>query len=219
MEGRRDSSASGVADETPGPASILAGVPRLIPPAVADGTLARIPQPVIELSDCALRPWVPADAPAVVAAYSTPDIQRWHVRSMTDDEAGAWIGSWSGRWDQGTDGGWAIARGTALLGQIGLRQLDLPDGLGHLSYWLVPEARGHGVASRALRALSAWAFDRLGLHRLEVSHSTLNRPSCRVAEKAGYRLEGTKRSEALHTDGWHDMHLHAQLADEARPGD
>jgi hypothetical protein len=29
---------------------------------------------------------------------------------------------------------------------------------------------------------------------------------------AGYRLEGIKRSEALHGDGWHDMHLHARLA-------
>jgi [ribosomal protein S5]-alanine N-acetyltransferase len=194
-------------------------VPRLIPPAIADGTLARIPQPVIELSDCALRPWVPVDAPAVAAAYATPDIQRWHVRSMTDDEAREWIGSWSGRWQQGSDGGWAIARGRVLLGQISLRRLDLLDGLGHLSYWVVPQARGHGVASRALRALSAWAFDHLGLHRLEVSHSLLNRPSCRVAENAGYRLEGTKRSEALHADGWHDMHLHARLADDARPGD
>jgi hypothetical protein len=36
-----------------------------IPPAIADGTLARIPLPVIGLSDCALRPWMPADAPGL----------------------------------------------------------------------------------------------------------------------------------------------------------
>jgi [ribosomal protein S5]-alanine N-acetyltransferase len=33
-----------------------------------------------------------------------------------------------------------------------------------------------------------------------------------VAAKAGYKLEGTKRSGLLHADGWHDMHLHARIA-------
>jgi RimJ/RimL family protein N-acetyltransferase len=59
--------------------------------------------------------------------------------------------------------------------------------------------------------VSRWAFA-FGLHRIEVHHSTRNPASCRVAERAGYPLEGTKRSQALHTDGWHDMHLHARLA-------
>jgi RimJ/RimL family protein N-acetyltransferase len=44
-----------------------------------------------------------------------------------------------------------------------------------------------------------------------VQHSTVNAASCRVAERAGFALEGTKRSEAWHTDGWHDMHLHAKI--------
>ena len=39
----------------------------------------------------------------------------------------------------------------------------------------------------------------------------------RVAEHAGYPLEGTKRRESLHRDGWHDMHLHARLAGDPQP--
>ena len=53
--------------------------------------------------------------------------------------------------------------------------------------------------------------NRLSLHRIEVQHSTANPASCRVAERAGFPAEGTKVSEALHTDGWHDMHLHARI--------
>lgn len=34
----------------------------------------------------------------------------------------------------------------------------------------------------------------------------------RVAEKAGFALEGTMLSALIHTDGWHDMHVHALLA-------
>jgi len=63
----------------------------------------------------------------------------------------------------------------------------------------------------------AWVFGELQLHRLEVAHSTLNPASCRVALNAGYQFEGTKRGEGLHTDGWHDMHLHARLADDEPP--
>ena len=51
----------------------------------------------------------------------------------------------------------------------------------------------------------------VGLHRIELEHSTLNKASCRVAVKAHYLAEGTKRSSGLHADGWHDMHQHAQV--------
>src|SRR5665647_312441 len=89
------------------------------------------------------------------------------------------------------------------------------EGLAEVSYWVLPAARGHRVATRALRTLSTWVFDELNLHRVELAHSTLNPASCHVAENAGYTLEGVKRSESLHTDGWHDMHLHARLIDDA----
>jgi [ribosomal protein S5]-alanine N-acetyltransferase len=60
--------------------------------------------------------------------------------------------------------------------------------------------------------LIAWTLDSAGLHRLELAHSTTNTRSCRVAARTGFRHKGTKRQEALHPDGWHDMHLHARLA-------
>ena len=106
---------------------------------------------------------------------------------------------------------------SGLLGQISLRRLDLAEGLAEVSYWVTPAARGHRVAPRALCALSAWLFDHLRLHRVELAHSTMNAASCRVAGHAGFPLEGTKRGESLHRDGWHDMHLHARLAGDPRP--
>jgi RimJ/RimL family protein N-acetyltransferase len=175
-------------------------------------------QPVLEVSDFALRPWRASDVAAVIQAYSEPSIQRWHVRSMTEDEARAWIESWSARWSRESGGGWAIASTpSGLLGQISLRRLDLTDSIGEVSYWVVPAARGHRVATGALRALSGWLFDAVRLHRLELTHSTRNPASCRVAGNAGYIFEGTKRREALHADGWHDMHLHARLIDDPLP--
>jgi RimJ/RimL family protein N-acetyltransferase len=193
-------------------------VPRLVTPAIAPGSLARSRQPVLELDGLVLRPWRASDAPAVVEAYADPGIQRWHNRSMTGlEEAQAWIGSWLGRWAQESGAGWAIDGPAGLSGQVSVRRLDLAEGLAEVSYWVVPAARGNRVAPRALCALSAWLFDQPRLHRVELAHSTLNAASCRVAGHAGFPLEGTKRRESLHRDGWHDMHLHARLAGDPRP--
>lgn len=192
-------------------------MPRLIQPTVATGGLARRSQPVLKADDFVLRPWQVPDAPAVAEAYAEPGIQRWHARSLDVEEAREWIGAWPERWARETGASWAIADESGVLGQIGLRRLDLTDGLGEVSYWVLPAARGRRLAARALCALSEWVFDELGLHRFELAHSTLNEASCRVAGRAGFAYEGTKRSEALHADGWHDMHLHARLSDDPRP--
>jgi len=108
-------------------------------------------------------------------------------------------------------GSWAVVRAQALVGRVTLTRLMLEGGQAEVTYWTVPVARGTGVAPAAVEAVAAWAFD-LGLQRLELQHSTQNSASCRVAEKSGFALEGTKRRAGLHQDGWHDMHLHARLA-------
>jgi RimJ/RimL family protein N-acetyltransferase len=182
---------------------------------VAAGGLARLDQPVLAGEGFVVRPWRESDAPAVAAAYRDPGIQLWHARSLTLEEADAWVAQWPGRWQEESGAGWAVAD-DEVLGQISLRTIELAEGLAEISYWVLPAARGRRLAARALSVLSGWAFDVVGLHRIEVQHSTRNAASCRVAERAGYSAEGTKRSQALHADGWHDMHLHARVADDPR---
>jgi [ribosomal protein S5]-alanine N-acetyltransferase len=62
--------------------------------------------------------------------------------------------------------------------------------------------------------LSEWAFEAAGLHWLELNHSALNVTSCRVAARLRVPREGTKRLQLQHADGWHDMHVHAFLAED-----
>ncbi len=159
-----------------------------------------------------MRPWQAADAPAVERAYSEPDIQQWHARSMTPSEAQEWIASRAELWAQERGADWAIGDGSGVLGRMGVRRVELAEGLAEVTYWVLPHARGRRVASTALRALSDWLFGEVGLHRIELMHSTLNPASCRVAELASFGLEGVKRQEGLHPDGWHDMHIHARLS-------
>jgi ribosomal-protein-alanine N-acetyltransferase len=188
-------------------------MPQLVGPVVAAGTLRRTSQPLLHVDELQLRPWRPDDAPGVVLAYDDPAIRRWHLRSVSVEEVRSWLDRWARRWSEETGASWAVTRDAVdLLGQVSLRTLSLAEGQAEVSYWVLPAARGRAVAPRALDALTTWATHDLGLHRLELAHSTANAASCRVALKAGYVLEGTKRREALHADGWHDMHLHARLA-------
>ncbi|WP_280334281.1 GNAT family N-acetyltransferase [Nocardia wallacei] len=184
------------------------------PPTVRSGTLADSPQPVLcAAGGLRLRPWEPADAPAFLSAYQDNETRRWHTRRpTTQSEVREWFEAYLQDWRQEKGGHWAVTRdGGEVLGRIALRGLDFGDGIAAVGYWVLPAARGAGVASRALAALSAWALGEIGFHRLELDHSTRNHASCRVATKAGYLLEGTKRSAAVHDDGRHDMHLHARI--------
>lgn len=75
---------------------------------------------------------------------------------------------------------------------------------GHIGYWIDQEFANRGYTTKAIEILTRFGFDQLGLHRIEINIRPENAPSRRVAEKAGYLLEGT-RARYLHIDGqWRD---------------
>lgn len=184
------------------------------PPVIPPGSLAGSSQPVLPATGgLLLRPWERADAPAFLSAYHDDEIRRWHTRRpATETQVREWFDAYRQDWERERGGHWAITRdGSEVLGRIALRGMDFDDGIADVAYWVLPAARGAGVASRALSTLTAWALDETGFHRLQLDHSTRNHASCRVAAKSGYLLEGTRRSAAVHDDGRHDMHLHARI--------
>lgn len=185
-----------------------------MPPVIPAGALRRHAQPALTAEGLVLRPWTLLDTPLVEAAYRDPEIQRWHVRSMTNEEARNWVQAWPERWTSETGAGWAILEGGVLVGRVGFRTLNLDEGSGEAAYWVVPGARGRGIAGQALAAVTEWLFSHVDFHRMTLLHSTRNGGSCRVALKAGYRFEGIQKQQALHIDGWHDMHVHARLRDD-----
>ena len=195
-------------------------MPQLVEPALPFGALRDLDQPTLVLDDqLTLRPCgQPKDAEAVRTAFDCPDIQRWHVRRMdSHQEASRWIEDWAYQWKGEAEASWAIAdtRDDHAIGQVGLRTISLFEAHAQLSYWMAPAARGRACAVQATRALTRWSFDVLGLNRLFLQHSAGNLASCRVAEKAGFQLEGNLRQSMLHADGWHDVHLHARLRSDA----
>ncbi|MCW6007405.1 GNAT family N-acetyltransferase [Micromonospora sp. CPCC 205371] len=190
------------------------------PPTIPAGTLAAGPQPVLAApGGLLLRLWESSDAATFLAAYQDPAIKHWHTRQPASvEQVREWFDQYREAWAQETGAHWAVTRGGGeVLGRIAMGGMNLNDGVAECSYWVLPAARGSGVASRALTALSEWALGEAGFHRVHLDHSTRNAASCRVAVKAGFLLEGTKRSDAVHSDGRHDMHLHARIRADPYP--
>ena len=185
-----------------------------VPPAIPEGTMANAVQPRVPIDDeLALRPWEHRDAPAVLAAFRDPDIIRWHTRRMTAlDEAATWIETNIAAWTSERSSSWAVVdvSNEHVLGRTALHT-QLADGTAEIAYWVLPDARGRGVATRAAIAATTWGHE-FGFHRIELQHSTRNHPSCLVALRAGFVAEGVKRSSDRHADGPHDMHLHAHIS-------
>jgi RimJ/RimL family protein N-acetyltransferase len=190
-------------------------MPRLTAPVVPAGSLSQAGQPTLRAGDLLLRPWAPGDAAALIAAFADPELQRWHARTVESAaEAQALIAGYTQAWRTESGAHWAIT-GPDVIGRVALRAIDLDEGRAEIAYWVTAAARGRGAAVRAAMALSAWALGDLGLHRLDLEHAVANTASCRVAQKAGFAYEGTRRSAVLHGDGWHDMHLHARIQGDA----
>jgi RimJ/RimL family protein N-acetyltransferase len=71
--------------------------------------------------------------------------------------------------------------------------LNLDEHSAELGYILSSAARGRGVATEALRQLTAWAFEEQQLFRLQLFISVSNDASKRVAQRCGYQFEGVLR--------------------------
>ena len=186
-------------------------MPLLVDPVIAPEQFSDAEQPTLRAGAILLRPWSKDDVAAVVAAYQEPEIQRWHVRSMTRTEAEEWIETAGRSWSNGAGASWAVEREGVFAGRMTLK-FYLDDAHAGVGYWTRRAARGQGIAPLALDAATQWAFG-AGIHRVELEHSTANPASCRVAVKAGFEAEGTRRSATLHADGWHDMHVHARISE------
>jgi RimJ/RimL family protein N-acetyltransferase len=78
--------------------------------------------------------------------------------------------------------------------------------IGERSAW------GHGYATDAVSVRTGFAFDEVGLHRIE-GH-TMNPAMKRVYEKCGYRPEGVARRKFWRGGRWRDAELFAILAED-----
>jgi RimJ/RimL family protein N-acetyltransferase len=167
----------------------------------------------------ALRPWRDSDLPALVAACQDPEIARWTRVPSPYGEADArlYLQQRHDALHAGASAPYAVvdaAEDRQLLGSVSLMRFVWEHGRAEVGYWLAGEARGTGHAARAVRLISRWGFETLGLERIELLTATANAASQRVAERAGFGREALLRSYFAHNRSRYDMIAYGLLADD-----
>jgi RimJ/RimL family protein N-acetyltransferase len=101
-----------------------------------------------------------------------------------------------------------------LIGITGVRQRQSGQPRGDIGYELAPWHWGRGYATEAARAMLAFGFETLGLHKIEARCLAVNAASVRVLERLGMRLEARLREHEWIRGEPHDELLFGILAGE-----
>jgi len=101
-----------------------------------------------------------------IASYDNDDYYRWAVIEKTSGEC---------------------------IGQIAYFLVDSKNHFAEIEYCIGSAFQCRGFATEATRAVIAYGFERINLHKVQICTKTINAPSKRVIEKCGFTYEGTLR--------------------------
>lgn len=83
-----------------------------------------------------------------------------------------------------------------------------------LGYWMGQPFAGRGIMTKAVRIMKVYAFEKLGLRRIEAGCIPNNTASIRVLEANGFEREGYARKYLCINGIWQDHFLYACLRDD-----
>jgi RimJ/RimL family protein N-acetyltransferase len=180
-----------------------------MPPLTLTVPAYAFPEPALVRDEITFRPVVDTDASAYLAGTREDLTARfaWRHPFLDLDAARDWIGV---RLPDLMEAGEAIVFGLAtaglpLAGSVMLIDTDWTERRAEVGFWLVPEARGTGIAWRAVDTLCEWAFS-LGLERLTALCLPDNVAAHVTVERAAFEREGVLRGfESDGNGGRNDM--------------
>jgi len=80
-----------------------------------------------------------------------------------------------------------------LVGCIGLHDISLENHRAAIGYWLDKDHLKQGIITNSVKTIIQHCFTTLNLNRLEITATTINKPSFSIAEKLGFTREGVAR--------------------------
>jgi ribosomal-protein-serine acetyltransferase len=150
---------------------------------------------------------------------SLKELQPWMAwtRDPSPENTRAFTEAAVEEWEHGQAYVFALVEEDRAIGTMGLHARNPFTHSAEVGYWVRSDRAGRGLVTEAGRAVVAFAFDVLGLHRLTLMAGLDNRPSQRVAEKLGFRREGSLRHAAWSATEPYDVHIYGLLETDPRP--
>jgi RimJ/RimL family protein N-acetyltransferase/catechol 2,3-dioxygenase-like lactoylglutathione lyase family enzyme len=171
-------------------------------------------EPVLKTERLVLRPIRMSDAHALFPLFSDPDtMQHWSHAPLTRIEEMQTRVAHNLPPQSKSGFSFAITKdGERALGWINFYNEN--HGIAGLGYILAPNERGQGLVSEAVEAMLAHGFKTLKLHRVYLDIDPQNTRSIAVAERAGFRREGTFRQAFFRDGEYLDSIFYAMLYEE-----
>jgi RimJ/RimL family protein N-acetyltransferase len=156
------------------------------------------------------------DVPAIAEASSDPETRRWlDDEPLTPEQQRGSLSRAQEQWRTGRGAPFVIADAGSdrPLGLLNLQFGDDEEVAG-LAVSVFPQARGRGVASRALWLAADWALTELRLQRVFAEAAADNIASIRAIEKAGFQREGLLRAHCTTHGRRHDCVMFSLVPDD-----
>jgi RimJ/RimL family protein N-acetyltransferase len=187
--------------------------------ALLDPTAATLTDGVIQI-----RPLAEQDAHALFEAISEslPQLCTWLTWCRPNyniRDCFAYVLKAQADWQKGQQFNFGTfdVKTQALRGSVALNQITAAHQFANIGYWVRSSNAGQGIATASVKLIAKFAFQTLGLNRLEIVVPVGNVPSQRTALKAGAFFEGTLRQRLLLTGKLHDANLYS-LPSDTRSG-
>lgn len=100
------------------------------------------------------------------------------------------------------------------VGMISFNKFNKLDNSTEIGYWLATKFVGKGIMQRAVTGMCALGFNDYQVNKIEIHAAVENARSNKVAERAGFHLNGLIRASELLSDGYHDEYVWTLLGNE-----
>ncbi len=174
--------------------------------------------PTIETDRLVLRPVTEADADAVFAACSNPNLTRFTLfeTHKTRDDTLAFVRDYvAASYAEMVPDPFAVTLkndpGPRMVGAVGCRWASRNDRTMELGYWIAEQLWGRGIAAEACRAVLRFVFASYPAERIQARVVAGHPASVRVLEKVGFTYEGTLRSALFRREKFEDLMMFALL--------
>ncbi len=172
--------------------------------------------PILESERITLRQFTDSDLENVYSGLSHPEVIKYYGVSYDTLEATKEQMKWFADLEANEKGIWwaaCLKTNGRFIGGGGLNDLSKEHRKAEIGFWLLPEYWGNGFMGEAMPLILNYAFDTIGLHRIEGYVDTENQNCKKALSKLNFNFEGTMKDCEIKNGKFVSVDIYAKFAE------